>query len=147
MRPKKSWHASHQENLSSGGRIADNVVRAMGSWTFIMIMSALIVAWIAANLIGAWEHWDPYPFILLNLAFSAQATYAAPLIMMSQNRQSERDREQAQHDYETNLAAKAEIEELIATLSRIEVEKLDTLHILINALSAKLDASPAAAHP
>jgi len=147
MRPKKSWHAAHQEKLSGGGRVADTVVRAMGSWTFIMIMSALIVAWIAANLIGAWEHWDPYPFILLNLAFSAQATYAAPLIMMSQNRQSERDREQAQHDYETNLAAKAEIEELIATLSRIEVEKLDTLHILINALSAKLDASPAAAHP
>jgi uncharacterized membrane protein len=110
------------------------VATGMGSWTFILAMTALILAWMAANLIGAWQHWDPYPFILLNLAFSAQATYAAPLIMMAQNRQNERDREQANNDYETNLAAKQEIEEMMATLSRLEIDKLDKILELVSRL-------------
>ncbi len=66
----------------------------------------------ALNILGVINHWDPYPFILLNLLFSTQAAYAAPIIMMSQNRQSDRDRTQALADYQTNVEAKQEIEAL-----------------------------------
>ncbi len=78
----------------------------------------------ALNLIAFLQHWDPYPFILLNLVLSFQAAYASPIIMMSQNRQSDRDRQQAQHDYETNLAAKEEIEALMKHLSGLEAQKI-----------------------
>ena len=79
------------------------------------------------NLVGFIYHWDVYPFILLNLVFSTQAAYAAPIIMMSQNRQSERDRLQAHADYQTNIEAKQEIEDLTLMLNRLEVEKLDKI--------------------
>jgi len=83
------------------------------------------------NVIGYIRHWDAYPFILLNLIFSTQAAYAAPIIMMAQNRQSERDRMQAQADYDTNVEAKLEIESLQLQLNKIETEKLDKiLHML-----------------
>ena len=79
------------------------------------------------NFVGFIYHWDAYPFILLNLIFSTQAAYAAPIIMMAQNRQNERDRIQAQKDYDTNTQAKLEIEALQAKLNSIEVEKLDKI--------------------
>ena len=79
------------------------------------------------NVVGFINHWDAYPFILLNLIFSTQAAYAAPIIMMSQNRQNQRDREQALHDYQTNIDAKKEIEDLQVQLSKIEIEKLDKI--------------------
>jgi uncharacterized membrane protein len=79
------------------------------------------------NIIGFFYHWDVYPFILLNLLFSTQAAYAAPIIMMSQNRQNERDRLQAQADYQTNIDAKQEIEALTIMLNRLEVDKLDKI--------------------
>ena len=75
-----------------GQRAADATARSMGSWRFIVIQTAIVAAWMTANAIGFLRHWDPYPFILLNLLFSTQAAYAAPIIMMSQNRQAERDR-------------------------------------------------------
>ncbi|MCG6534334.1 MAG: DUF1003 domain-containing protein [Syntrophales bacterium LBB04] len=83
--------------------------------------------WIALNLIAFIYHWDPYPFILLNLLFSVQAAYAAPIIMMSQNRQSERDRHQADNDYKTNVEAKKEIEDIQIAIARIEDEKLNEI--------------------
>ena len=79
------------------------------------------------NFVAFISHWDPYPFILLNLLFSTQAAYAAPIIMMAQNRQNERDRIQAQADYQTNIDAKLEIEALTLKLNEIEVEKLDKI--------------------
>jgi uncharacterized membrane protein len=78
--------------LTLGQRIADAVATIMGSWSFIIVQSAILFAWITANLVGAMRGWDPYPFILLNLALSFQAAYAAPVIMMSQNRQQDIDR-------------------------------------------------------
>jgi uncharacterized membrane protein len=103
----------------------------MGSWTFIIIQTIIVLFWMALNIVAYLSHWDPYPFILLNLLFSTQAAYAAPIIMMSQNRQNERDRHQALADYETNLKAKAEIEALQLHLSRIESEKLDKIIALL----------------
>ena len=79
------------------------------------------------NLVGWVYHWDVYPFILLNLVFSTQAAYAAPIIMMSQNRQNDRDRVQAQADYQTNIDAKLEIEALSKKLNSLEVDKLDKI--------------------
>jgi uncharacterized membrane protein len=134
MRPHKTWHNAHDEKLSFGDRVADKVAAGMGSWAFIIAMTVFIAVWIAMNIVGVFEHWDPFPFILLNLVFSAQATYAAPLIMMAQNRQSDRDREQAQQDYECNVAAKAEIEDLIVRLGTMEDKKIDKLIEWVGAL-------------
>jgi uncharacterized membrane protein len=129
MRPLKSWHVVHAENSSMGERIADHVAAFIGSWTFIIIQSAIFAVWVVINtlwLFSAYQ-FDPYPFILFNLFMSAEAAYSSPLILMSQNRQTERDRAQAQHDYETNVAAKEEIETILRELGRLEQEKLDKI--------------------
>jgi uncharacterized membrane protein len=123
----KNWHEKHVETLGFGSRLADSVARGMGSWKFIIFQTILVILWMGLNLVGFFYHWDVYPFILLNLLFSTQAAYAAPIIMMSQNRQSERDRMQAQADYQTNIDAKQEIEALTIMLNRLEVEKLDKI--------------------
>ena len=127
MTPKKTWHDKHKETFTFGQRIADAVANGMGSWTFIIWQSIFVVLWMILNVIGFMSHWDVYPFILLNLIFSTQAAYAAPIIMMAQNRQNERDRIQAQEDFRTNVEAKEEIEALQKQLTSIEVEKLDKI--------------------
>jgi len=123
----KTWHQKHKETRSYGARMADMIAGGMGSWPFIIGQTVIIILWIILNLVAYIQHWDPYPFILLNLLFSTQAAYAAPIIMMSQNRQAERDRHQAEADYETNRVAKEEIEELQLHLARIEDQKLDKI--------------------
>jgi uncharacterized membrane protein len=101
-----------EEHLTLGQRIADRVAETMGSWTFIIIQSTILVAWLILNVAAYMNHWDPYPFILLNLGLSFQAAYAAPIIMMSQNRQAEKDRLQTRNDYEVDLKAEMEIMQL-----------------------------------
>lgn len=124
---EKTWHRQHVESLTKAEKIADKVATVMGSWTFIISQSIFVLLWMVLNVVAYISHWDPYPFILLNLLFSTQAAYAAPIIMMAQNRQNERDRHQALADYETNLKAKEEIEALQNHLSRIEQYKLDKI--------------------
>ncbi len=121
------WHIKHQKSLTTGDKIADIVSHGMGSWTFIIWQTIIVVIWMLMNVIGFIKHWDAYPFILLNLIFSTQAAYAAPIIMMSQKRQTDRDRVQAQDDYNTNIEAKKEIEALQLQLSKLETEKLDKI--------------------
>jgi uncharacterized membrane protein len=123
----KTWHEKHKDSLGFGQRLADKVANGMGSWSFIIVQTALVAIWMGLNIIGFVYHWDVYPFILLNLLFSTQAAYAAPIIMMAQNRQNERDRAQAHEDYQTNLDAKLEIEALQKQLSSIEEDKLDKI--------------------
>ena len=123
----KTWLDKHKETLTYGQRIADSVANGMGSWAFIIGQTIFVIIWMTLNVIGLIRHWDVYPFILLNLIFSTQAAYAAPIIMMAQNRQSERDRVQAQEDYNTNVEAKLEIESLQIQLNKIETEKLDKI--------------------
>jgi uncharacterized membrane protein len=125
------WHTKHQKRLTRGQRIADTVAATMGSWTFIIIQSIILTIWILLNLVAWMEHWDPYPFILLNLALSFQAAYAAPFIMISQNRQAERDRHQAEEDFRTNVEAERRIEDLQRALAAIEVNKLDRIIALL----------------
>ncbi len=110
-----------------GQKVADSVANGMGSWRFIIWQTVFVIVWMTVNVVGIMQHWDPFPFILLNLLFSTQAAYAAPIIMMSQNRAAERDRAQAQNDYETNIAAKEEIEALMRRLDAIEENKLDRI--------------------
>ena len=131
MKTVKTWHEKHKEQLTIGNRLADAVANGMGSWRFIIIQTILVILWMTLNIVGFCYHWDIYPFILLNLLFSTQAAYAAPIIMMSQNRQSERDREQALADYQTNVEAKKEIEALQKHLAKIEIEKLDKIILML----------------
>lgn len=119
-RTGKTWHQQLVEQRTLGQRIADATAHTLGSWAFIIGQTVAVVAWIALNVLGMVRHWDPYPFILLNLMFSVQAAYAAPVLMMSQNRQAERDRYQAQADFDTNVKAEAEIEDIQDHLHRIE---------------------------
>ena len=123
----KTWHEKHKENLSIGQRVADNLAKGMGSWGFIIIQTIFVICWMALNIVGYIYRWDPYPFILLNLLFLTQAAYAAPIIMMSQNRQNDRDRFQAAEDFKTNVEAKEEIEELQKAIYRIENDKLNEI--------------------
>lgn len=127
----KTWLDKHRETLTYGQRIADAVANGMGSWAFIIGQSVFVVIWMALNVVGFIRHWDVYPFILLNLIFSTQAAYAAPIIMMAQNRQGQRDRVQAQADYDTNIEAKLEIESLQVQLNKIETEKLDKIMAML----------------
>ena len=96
--------------LTLGQKVADQVAAVMGSWTFIIIQSLVLTAWIILNVTAYVQRWDPYPFILLNLALSFQAAYAAPVIMMSQNRQQDIDRSHAENDRQVNIKAELEIE-------------------------------------
>jgi uncharacterized membrane protein len=127
MANSKTWHDRHQESLEFGQRLADTVANGMGSWRFIIIQTVIVILWMSLNVVGFVYHWDVYPYILLNLLFSTQAAYAAPIIMMAQNRQSQRDRAQADADYQTNCEAKMEIEELLQKLNSIEIDKLDKI--------------------
>ena len=128
---KSTWHDKHKQTLSFGDKVADGIAAVMGSWNFLIWQTIIVLIWMTLNIIGFVRHWDPYPFILLNLLFSTQAAYAAPLIMMSQNRQAARDRIQAEDDYICNMEAKKEIEALQIHLNKIETEKLDKIMELL----------------
>lgn len=104
------------ERRTTGQRAADKIASVMGSWKFLIIQSIILVLWIALNIAAYVNHWDPYPFILLNLFLSLQAAYTAPVIMMSQNRQAERDRLEAHNDFNVNVKAEEEVRLIIEHL-------------------------------
>lgn len=106
------------KQISIGQQIADRLATIMGSWPFIIVQSIILICWIFANIFAKVYQWDPYPFILLNLALSFQSAYAAPVIMMSQNRQSAKDREMAEQDFVINMKAEKEIKAIIAHLKK-----------------------------
>jgi uncharacterized membrane protein/uncharacterized membrane protein YeaQ/YmgE (transglycosylase-associated protein family) len=137
-------NALFEEQLSWGQRLADQVASFGGSWTFICLFGAIIVAWLVANT-ELRPPFDPYPFILLNLVLSCLAALQAPVIMMSQNRQAAKDRCDARSDYEINLRAELEIQQLHAKLDELRqrdwaalVEMQRTQIQVLNALSQKL---------
>lgn len=130
----ETWHDKHVAQSNFGQKTADKTAAFIGSWVFIFGQTILVILWMSINSIAFLNHWDPFPFILLNLLFSTQAAYAAPILMMAQNRQNERDRYQAKEDYFTNVEAKKEIEELQKALARIENEKLEKIMDLLKNL-------------
>lgn len=110
--------AEHEEHLPLGGRVADAVAAVVGSWPFILFQTAVLGVWIVINAELGWRlshhmagirPFDPYPFILLNLMLSFQAAYTGPVVMMSQNRQAQKDRVMAANDYEVNRRSAEEV--------------------------------------
>jgi len=132
-----------QSDLTMGQKIADSVAATMGSWRFIIIQSAILFAWVVLNVTAWVFHWDPYPFILLNLALSFQAAYAAPFIMMSQNRQQDIDRQAAESDYKINIKAELEIESLHQKLDQMRELEILRLTEEVRALTGLLRQSEA----
>lgn len=124
--------------MTPGAALADWVAKTVGSWRFILVQSGLLVVWIVLNVLAFIKHWDPYPFILLNLVLSFQAAYTAPIIMMSQNRQSEIDRRHALHDYRINVKAELEIELLHNKIDALREQEIVQLLSIIQRLSAHL---------
>ncbi|MDB5602598.1 MAG: hypothetical protein JWN71_4642 [Xanthobacteraceae bacterium] len=154
---RRGARASHKgvkvvaAHLTPGQRIADKVAAVMGSWTFIIIQSGLLAIWVGLNITAYVRSWDPYPFILLNLALSFQAAYAAPVIMMSQNRQQDIDRCAAENDYRINVKAELEIELLHQKLDQLrETEVLyltravEELAVLLRQSKIEPGATPGA---
>ena len=105
---------------SIGQKASDLLTKAVGSWIFIILLLIFIGAWIYLNITAAIKQWDPWPFIILNLCLSCLAAIQAPIILMSQNRQTERDRQRAEYDYTVNRKAEREIREIQKQLNRIE---------------------------
>jgi uncharacterized membrane protein len=126
--------------LTTGQRVADTVAATMGSWTFIIIQSVILMFWIALNVTAYVQQWDPYPFILLNLALSFQAAYAAPFIMMSQNRQQDIDRQAAENDHQINIKAELEIELLHQKIDQLRETEVLYLTEAVKELTALLRA-------
>jgi len=139
LQERAEGQAQQDVPLTVGQRIADAVAAGMGSWRFIIIQSTILLVWVALNLVAWMDHWDPYPFILLNLALSFQAAYAAPFIMMSQNRQGDVDRRKAEEDYRINIKAELEIELLHHKIDELREREVLSLVDSIKTLSKLLE--------
>ncbi len=126
--------------LTVGQRFADTVAATMGSWRFILIQSVVLMLWIGINVTVYMQQWDPYPFILLNLVLSFQAAYAAPFIMMSQNRQQDIDRKAAENDYQVNIKAELEIELLHQKIDDLRETEVVYLTKAVRELTALLSS-------
>jgi uncharacterized membrane protein len=139
------------EKLTRGDKIADAVAATVGSWRFIIIQSCILLAWLIVNSLAWAFKWDPYPFILLNLALSFQAAYSAPFVMMSQNRQADKDRLTAQNDYITDTKGEEEIRHILAHLEHQDaliikiIERLEAQHSDILGHIARLNGATQAA--
>jgi uncharacterized membrane protein len=109
------------------GRFSEAIARFMGTGRFLVAQTVLVVGWIVLNTVGIVKHWDPYPFILLNLAFSTQAAYAAPLILLAQNRQDDRDRANIDRDREVAARTQADTEYLARELAAVRLALADVV--------------------
>jgi uncharacterized membrane protein len=138
VRGARGGNAAHGPQLTTGQKIADTVATNMGSWRFIIIQSIILLIWIALNVTAFVQQWDPYPFILLNLALSFQAAYAAPFIMMSQNRQQDIDRMKAEDDFQVNVKAELEIELLHQKIDQLRETEVLRLTQAVQQLTAML---------
>jgi uncharacterized membrane protein len=124
-------------NPDAVGRFAEGIARFLGTGRFLAVQTIIVVVWIALNVAVVQLRWDPYPFILLNLAFSTQAAYAAPLILLAQNRQADRDRVQAEEDRSRAASTRADTEYLARELAslRVAVGELATRDFIRSELS------------
>ena len=116
---KVSVNTEKETRYTVGQRAADQIAKFAGSWAFIFSFTGVLIAWMVINGLLASRAFDPYPFILLNLVLSCVAAIQAPLIMMSQNRQEEKDRRRAENDYKVNLKTEIMIEDLYDKVNAI----------------------------
>jgi len=122
----------YEKKASVGDRLADSIASFMGSWKFIMIQSSVILSWMTLNVVAFIHHWDPYPWILLNLIFSIQAAFSSPLIMMTQNRQEAKDRIRAENDYKVDKYSS----EMVDVIDK----KVDDLTKKVNLLNLSIES-------
>lgn len=115
----KNINAEFEGKQTFGNRLSDHVAEFGGSWAFIITFTAILFIWILVNSVAFLSHYDPYPFMLMNLVLSCVAALQAPVIMMSQNRQEAKDRLRAEHDFQTNLKAELEIRNLNAKVDEL----------------------------
>lgn len=134
--PVRNVNDLMEEKSTGSQRAADWLAAKVGSWNFIIGQSIMLVIWVILNITGIVFRWDPYPFILMNLVMSLQAAFTAPIIMMSQNRQAERDRLEAHHDYKINLKAEEEV--------RVILEHLEAQNKVLEALVQSVEELKAA---
>ena len=125
--PRGSPQMGARYDADAFGRFAEGMARFLGTGRFIVGQTVLVVVWIALNTAGFIGHWDPYPFILLNLAFSTQAAYAAPLILLAQNRQDDRDRANIDRDREVASRTQADTEFLARELASVRLSLADVV--------------------
>ncbi len=144
--PIRDVVAAFDSHKTFGHRAADKVVRVMGSWRFVIIQSIILLFWVILNVTAWIQQWDPYPFILMNLFLSLQAAYTAPMILMSQNREAERDRMVAANDYEINQTAEKELRIVLAHLEA-EQEALFTLYMELQQIRTHLGMASTADTP
>src|ERR1700738_1401991 len=135
---RRSGAKKQTPEFTRGDMIADKVAATMGSWPFIITQTIILLIWIVLNVTAYVQQWDPYPFILLNLALSFQAAYAAPFIMMSQNRQQDIDRKSAENDYQINIKAELEIELLHQKIDELRETEVLNLTQAVKELTALL---------
>ncbi|MBD2214651.1 DUF1003 domain-containing protein [Nostoc linckia FACHB-104] len=119
------------EQLTQGQRLADKLASQVGSWKFLICQSTILAGWVGMNLAPGVPHWDESPFIMLNLVFSFASAYTAPIVLMSQNRQSDTDRRNAEIDHQVNLRASQNIELLHQKLDELHSQKLNELTQII----------------
>jgi uncharacterized membrane protein len=135
-----------EEEKTFGQAAADWVAARMGSWQFIIIQSMLLACWIVLNVTAWVQRWDPYPFILMNLVLSMQAAYAAPIIMMSQNRQASRDRMEAHNDFLMDCKAEEEVRQIMDHLENQDhmlreiLVRLEAVQVNSNEMAADAEA-------
>lgn len=118
--PKKAYKSQNSSNLTFGQKLADAMAAKVGSWGFLIGQTIVLTGWVGANTIPGMPHWDQSPFILLNLVFSFASAYTAPVVLMSQNRQSDEDREQAAQNHLVNLRTAESIELLHRKLDELQ---------------------------
>jgi uncharacterized membrane protein len=125
--PRGSPRMGARYDADAFGRFAEAMARFLGTGRFIVGQTVFVIGWIIVNTIGIIHHWDPYPFILLNLAFSTQAAYAAPLILLAQNRQDDRDRANIERDREVAARTQADTEFLARELAAVRLALADVV--------------------
>jgi uncharacterized membrane protein len=126
-RPREGFRIGVHYDPDAFGRFSEAIARFLGTGRFLMAQTVVVAVWILINASAAVLRWDPYPFILLNLAFSTQAAYAAPLILLAQNRQDDRDRAQAEMDRELNARTQADTEYLARELASVRLALADVV--------------------
>jgi uncharacterized membrane protein len=131
-------------NPDAVGNFAEGIARFLGTGRFLAVQTIIVIVWITLNVVAVRLRWDPYPFILLNLAFSTQAAYAAPLILLAQNRQADRDRVQAEEDRARAAQTRADTEYVARELAalRVAVGELATRDFLRSELNRLVEEEP-----
>ena len=125
--PRRTQRFAAHYDPDAFGRFAETMARFLGTGRFIVGQTVFVIGWIILNTFGVIHHWDPYPFILLNLAFSTQAAYAAPLILLAQNRQDDRDRANIERDREVAARTQADTEFLARELAAVRLALADVV--------------------